>query len=117
MNEETVRWTILAISLVLTVLVWFRLFRLREHPILKVLIGIVALIPVIGPVVSLWLVGMPDKLPRKFRATMNHYGRGGRFIGHGSGRFMHGDVSEEGKDWNPTIPEIIEQRKKQQKKK
>jgi hypothetical protein len=115
MGNETVRWVVLAISFAFTLLVWWRLLRFNEHPILKFLIGIVALIPVIGPLVGLWLVGMPDVQPRKFWATLNHYGRGGRFIGFGSGRFTHGDMSETGKDWNPTVPDLLEQKKKRRK--
>jgi len=116
MNQETVRWIVLAISLAFTFLVWFRLLRLNENPVLKFFIGVVALIPVVGPLVGLWLVGMPDIQPRKFWATLNHYGRGGRFIGFGSGRFSHGGLPGEGKDWNPTVPDLLEQEKRERGK-
>ena len=115
MSDETTRWLLLGASLAFTILVWFRLIGLKEHLGLKVLIAVVALIPVIGPIVGLWITGMPDVQPRKFWATMNHWGKGGRFIGFGSGRFTYGDLSDQGKDWNPTVPERIRQQKKSKK--
>jgi hypothetical protein len=49
---------------------------------------------------------MPDRADPKLRATMNHYGIGGRFIGFGSGRFKPDEVSsDDGEDWNPSVPE------------
>ena len=115
MSVETTRWVVLAASSLLTLVVWFRLIRLEEHPALKVAIALVALIPVLGPLMGLWLTGMPNVQSRKFWATMNHWGRGGRFIGFGSGRFTYGDQSDKGKDWNPTVPELIKRRKKSKK--
>lgn len=116
MSDDTTRWLLLGISFAFTILVWFRLISLKEYFGLKILIGVVALIPVIGPIVGVWITGMPDVQPRKFWATMNHRGIGGRFIGFGSGRFTYGDLSDQGKDWNPTVPDRIRQKKKSKKK-
>ncbi len=112
MSAETIRWLLLAASFLLTLFVWFRLIRLKEHPALKVVIALLALIPVLGPLIGLWLTGMPDVQPRRFRATMNHWGIGGRFIGFGSGRFTYSGQPGEGKDWNPSVPERIKRRKR-----
>jgi len=49
---------------------------------------------------------------------MNHYGRGGRFIGFGSGRFnFDPEQTGAGEDWNPTVSEILKQKKKHARKK
>ena len=97
---------VLGLSFLATLYVWWRLFRFREYLVLKIPLAFVAIVPVIGPLVALWIIGMPERTHPKLRATMNHYGIGGRFIGFGSNRFKPDEVSsEDGDDWNPSVPE------------
>jgi len=100
------------ISLAATLYLWRRLFRWEAPRFLKVVLAIVALFPVVGPMLTLWVIAMPDRAPESMRATMNHYGRGGRFIGFGSRQFRPDDTSDTGADWRPTVEELKKQRTK-----
>jgi hypothetical protein len=99
------KFVVLGLSLLATVYVWWRLLHWKEHAALKVAIALLALFPVVGPLMCLWVVGMPEPADPALRATMNHRGRGGRFIGFGSGKFNYDPGSERGEDWNPSVPE------------
>ncbi|MBX3678493.1 MAG: hypothetical protein KF853_15875 [Rhodocyclaceae bacterium] len=104
---------VLGLSLIGTMFVWWRLQTWQEHRALKIVLAVVALFPVIGPFLCIWILATPDRAHPRLRATMNHFGIGGRFIGFGSKAFGHDDVSGEGDDWNPSVPE----RKRNQEKK
>lgn len=112
MQLSVATWIVLAISLALTGFVWVALIRISEHWVLKIAIGVIAIIPVLGPLIGLWLVGMPSIKPRASWATMNHYGLGGRFIGFGSRRFSHPDITSV----DPQIDEHHREKKRKPRK-
>jgi hypothetical protein len=106
------------LSATATVFVWRRIWHAQWPLAAKITVGLLAAFPVLGPLMGLFVTSAPEPAPEHLRATMNHYGRGGRFIGFGSGRFNHNPgQSGTGEDWNPTVPEIIEQKRKHAKKK
>ena len=72
------------------VLVW-ALWKSGEPLWFKIVGTLVAAIPFFGPFLYSF-VRMPPKAPVHLRATMNHYGKGGRFIGFGSNRFNYDPV-------------------------
>lgn len=103
---------VLLASLAATLFLWRRLVTWEAPRFLKGVLAIVALFPVVGPILTLWVIAMPDRLPERLRATMNHYGQGGRFSGFGSRRFGPDDISDNGADWRPTVEELKKQRPK-----
>lgn len=74
------------------VLVWF-LWKSQEPLWFKIVGTLMAAIPFFGPFLYSF-VRMPPRAPAHLRATMNHHGRGGRFIGFGSNRFNYDPVVE-----------------------
>jgi len=69
------------------------LWRSVEPRWFKVVASLALAIPVFGPFLYFFLK-MPPKLPMDLRATMNHYGQGGRFSGFG-GKRLNFDTSLE----------------------
>jgi hypothetical protein len=65
---------VLGASLLGTLLVWWRLFGWKELPALKAIMALLAIFPVVGPVMCLWIIGMPDKMPTWLQVPR---GRGG----------------------------------------
>lgn len=110
---------VLTVSFIATIFVWQRLLRFNEHPALKVAIAVIAVFPILGPLMGLWIVGMPDMTAPHLRATMNHRGTGGRFIGFGSGRFSYDDHSDPptGEDVTPPVTELQDRERKKRRKK
>lgn len=74
-------------------LVW-SLWKSKEPVWFKIVGTLTAAIPFFGPFLYAF-VQMPPKIPVHLRATMNHPGRGGRFIGGGSKRFNYDPVFEQ----------------------
>ena len=97
---------VLMASLAATLYLWRRLVSWDVPRFLKVVLATVALVPVIGPILAFWVIVIPDRAPERLRATMNHYGRGGRFIGFGSRQFRPEDISGTGADWRPNVEEL-----------
>jgi hypothetical protein len=81
------------LSAIGTVLVWARLAKQDVSGTEKVLTGLLAIIPIIGPLMGLFTTSAPPPAPENLRATMNHYGNGGRFIGGGSRQFNYDPVA------------------------
>ena len=77
------------LSAAATVFVWRRIWHAQWPLAAKITVGLLAAFPVLGPLMGLFVTSAPEPAPEHLRATMNHYGRGGRFIGFGSGRFNH----------------------------
>lgn len=98
--------------------VWWRLWHAQWPWAAKLVVGVLTAFPVLGPLMGLFATSAPEPAPERMRATMNHYGRGGRFIGFGSGRFnFDPEQTGAGEDWNPTVSEILKQKKKHARKK
>src|SRR3712207_4849311 len=100
---DTAAWIVLTLSAAGTIYVWTLLSKSEEHWLLRLFLAGFAVVPIFGPLLCVWIVGLPPRLPSHLRATMNHYGRGGRIIGFGSGRLIHPNA-EEANDWSPTVP-------------
>ena len=64
-------WIFVASELVAAWLIW-RLWRSPEHPFFKVSLSILALIPVLGPMVVLWIGNFPSKKPRILRDQVRY---------------------------------------------
>lgn len=97
-TASTGRLALLIIAGILALLAWVKIAKSGMHIILKVLSAPIPLIPIFGPIIVFWIVHMPDRAPKDLRASMNHWGRGGRFIGGGSGRFTYSDSGDEAPD-------------------
>ena len=97
-TASTPRALFLLFSLIFAIYAWYYLARSTAHPALKILGSFIPLIPTIGPFLVLWIFSMPDKQHPDNRASMNHWGRGGRFIGNGSGRFTYTDSPDAAPD-------------------
>lgn len=78
-------------SFFLTLWVWYLIWKKPTNVLLKLLYSCFAAIPFIGSLLVLWIIYMPDSQPRDKRATMNHYGEGGKFIGFGDKQYTHSD--------------------------
>src|SRR5512139_2230020 len=74
-------------------LVW-SLWKSKESVWFKIVGTLTAAIPLFGPLLYAF-VQMPPKIPVHLRATMNHRGRGGRFIGGGSKQFNYDSVFDQ----------------------
>ena len=105
------------LSTAATMFVWWRIWKAQWPLAAKIIVGLLAVFPVLGPLMGLFVTSAPKPAPEHLKATMNHYGRGGRFIGFGSGRFNYNpEQNGTGEDWSPTVPEIMKQRGKHAKK-
>lgn len=63
----TLTQLVIAISeVVAAVLIW-RLWKSDEHPFFKVALSALALIPILGPLLVLWLSNFPNSLPPALR--------------------------------------------------
>lgn len=78
-------------SFFLTLWVWYCIWRTHANTPLKLLYSLFAAIPFIGSLLVLWIIYIPDSQPIDKRATMNHYGEGGKFIGFGDKQYTHSD--------------------------
>jgi len=74
-------------------LVW-SLWKSKEPPWFKIVGTLTAAIPFFGPFLYAF-VQMPPNIPVNLRATMNHRGRGGRFIGFGSKQFNYDPIFDQ----------------------
>ena len=112
----TTKWIVIGISECIALYLWTRIYKSNDPTWYKALLYLITLIPVFGIFTYLFAQGMPTKAPQHLRATMNHYGRGGRFIGNGSQRFNYDPVEQEGaEDWNPTVEELKQQNNRKKK--
>ncbi|MCP5079716.1 MAG: hypothetical protein GY951_16895 [Psychromonas sp.] len=93
-TESTPRAVFFAFSFVFALYAWYYIYRSSDYVFLKVLGALIPLIPTIGPLLVLWIFNIPDKQHVSKRATMNHYGAGGKFFGFGSKRHTYSDVSD-----------------------
>jgi hypothetical protein len=58
----TAFWVVLASELVAAWLIW-RLWRSREHVFFKIALSLIALVPVLGPLVVMWVGNFPSAMP------------------------------------------------------
>jgi len=92
------RALVFSVSLILALVALVKLARAPTHLFLKIVSLPILLVPVIGPIIVVWIMTMPSKQPKDLRASMNHYGQGGRFIGNGSGKLTYSDFEDEAPD-------------------
>jgi len=90
----TTKWIIIFISECITVYLWTHIYKSTDPTWYKILLALIIIIPVVGIFIYFFAQGMPSKSPQHLRATMNHYGNGGRFIGGGSKRFNYDPVEQ-----------------------
>ena len=108
----TTKWVVIGISECIALYLWTRIYKSSDPSWYKVLLYLITIIPIFGILAYIFVQGMPSKAPQHLRATMNHYGQGGRFIGNGSRRFNYDPVEQEGaEDWNPTVEEMKKKNK------
>ena len=93
--SDPVALTIGIAAIIFSLWAWVYIWRSSAHIIIKVAGSFIPLIPILGPVLVIFIFGMPDKQDKSLQATMNHYGRGGKFIGFGSNRYNYTDLPEE----------------------
>ncbi len=91
----TVKSLVLLASAVATIFAWIKIFRSKEHWILKITQFLIAIFPVFGPFCYFFLFNPPEKQPVHMRATLNHYGTGGRFSGGGTRRFNYDPTDDQ----------------------
>ena|ERR1700704_1865216 len=59
---STATWAVLASELIALWIIW-RLWRSRDHLFFKISLSLIALIPVLGPLLVLWIGNFPSELP------------------------------------------------------
>ncbi len=111
----TAKWITIFISECITVYLWSQIYKSTDPVWYKILLAIITIIPVVGVFMYFFAQGMPSKTPEHLRATMNHYGNGGRFIGGGSQRYNYDPVDQTPTEDN--IQNIIKPKKKKNKRK
>lgn len=104
MNLPLPMWILIGLCWAISVWLALSLWKSKEPVWFKIVGTLVALIPIFGPPLYYFLE-MPPRHPSKLRATMNHSGTGGRFIGFGSGRFNFDPVPDEKKSGASASPE------------
>ena len=85
---------VMVASWVISAFLAWSLWKSEEPRWFKAIASVALAIPVFGPFLYFFLE-MPPKAPMQLRATMNHYGQGGRFIGFGSKQFDFDTESKE----------------------
>jgi hypothetical protein len=77
--ELSIGFWIVAISELVALWIIWRLWRSADHPFFKVALSLVALLPVLGPVIALWIGNFPDLAPRilqdRWRSRTDFYDR------------------------------------------
>jgi hypothetical protein len=63
MEAITTRLVVVALSEVIAVYLIWRLWRSAQHVSLKIGLSAIALIPIFGPLLVLWIGSFPDKMP------------------------------------------------------
>ena len=86
------RAVFLAFSFLFALYAWHYIYRSSEHPFLKIIGSFIPLIPTVGPLLVLWIFNIPNKQDISKRATMNHYGIGGKFFGFGNKKHTYSDI-------------------------
>ena len=100
---------VVSLAWVFSVAIIFSLWKSEESFWFKIVGSIAAALPVFGPFLY-HFIKMPPRLPTHLRATMNHHGRGGRFIGFGSERFNYDPVVDQTWSKTPDKTEVQRQR-------
>ena len=62
--EPTLTFWVIALSELLAVWVIWRLWRSADHIVFKVALSLIALIPVLGPIVAIWISNFPESAPK-----------------------------------------------------
>lgn len=64
-------WAVLGSELVALWIIW-RLWRSQDHTFFKIALSVLALIPVLGPILALWMGNFPSSKPRILRDQMRY---------------------------------------------
>ena len=64
-------WIVLASELIALWIVW-RLWRSTDHLFFKIVLSVFALIPVLGPILALWIGNFPSVKPRILRDRLRY---------------------------------------------
>ncbi len=62
--EPSITLCILVLSELAALWVIWRLWRSGDHPFFKVVLSLLALLPVLGPIIALWIGNFPPRAPR-----------------------------------------------------
>ena len=77
LDLSTPVWLLLGVSSFASVCVAALVWRRNDHVLFKVSVTVVSFIPVIGPIVGLWVTSFPDKLhpdlQAKYKNAVNVY--------------------------------------------
>ena len=93
-TESTPRAIFLGFSFLFALYAWYYIYRSGEHIFLKLIGSFMPLLPILGPLLVLWVFNIPNKQHFSKRATMNHYGVGGKFFGFGGKRHTYSDITD-----------------------
>jgi len=96
--QNNYRIIFISVSFFLTLWIWYYIWHASTNVALKLLYAFFAAIPFIGPLLVLWIIHIPDSQPIDKRATMNHYGQGGKFISTGNKQHTHSDFVNDSKN-------------------
>jgi hypothetical protein len=61
--ETSLRLSVVVVSELLALWIIWRLWRSADHPFLKTALSLLALIPVLGPIIALWIGHFPTSKP------------------------------------------------------
>ena len=70
--EPTLTFWVVAVSEVVALWIIWRLWQSADHPFFKVALTIVALIPILGPIIALWIGNFPNSAPRILRDQIRY---------------------------------------------
>ena len=70
--EPTLTFWVIVLSEVVALWIIWRLWRSADHLFFKVALTIVALIPILGPIIALWIGNFPSSAPRILRDQVRY---------------------------------------------
>ena len=62
--EPSITLCIIALSELVAAWIIWRLWRSADHPFFKIALSLLALMPVLGPIIALWIAHFPARAPR-----------------------------------------------------
>jgi hypothetical protein len=72
MTREQLIAGVLVVSTLVAVLLTIKLWRSNDHILFKVILPFVGLIPIIGPLVMIWVGSFPTRVPWAFRDNQRY---------------------------------------------
>jgi len=67
MNKMTIIWLIVTLSELLAAFLIWRIWKSNDYLVMKFALSILALIPVVGTLGTLWIIGFPPAQPAALR--------------------------------------------------